>query len=86
MLPPGILISLIDIIQDRIYLCKPYPLSSLITIGGLLVLFGVCAALSMVLRPWLSLVPLEFFAYGASVVGMFIGLIGMTQYRQRDER
>ncbi|MBV7338296.1 hypothetical protein KFU94_60735 [Chloroflexi bacterium TSY] len=62
------------------------PLSplSLITIGGLLVFFSVCAAFSMVLRIVEASFLLSFLSYGASIVGMFLGLIGMVQYRQQD--
>ncbi|NIV30209.1 MAG: hypothetical protein GWN58_12155 [Anaerolineae bacterium] len=52
----------------------------LIAIGFVLVLFGAVAPLLMVMKVVPSSFILNFLSYGASVVGLFLGLIGAALY------
>jgi hypothetical protein len=52
----------------------------LILIGFVLVLFGFVAPFLMVMRVVPSSFALNFLSYGASVVGLFLGLIGAALY------
>jgi hypothetical protein len=52
----------------------------LILIGFVLVLFGFVAPFLMVIRVVPSSFILNFLSYGASVVGLFLGLIGAALY------
>ncbi len=52
----------------------------LIPIGFVLVLFGAVAPLLMVMKVVPSSFILNFLSYGASVVGLFLGLIGAALY------
>ena len=52
----------------------------LILIGFVLVLFGFVAPFLMVMRVVPSSFILNFLSYGASVVGLFLGLIGAALY------
>jgi hypothetical protein len=57
---------------------------AMIALGFVLVLLGVVLPFLMVLRAIPPSFPLSFFSYGASVVGLFLGLIGAAWYtRQR---
>ena len=52
----------------------------LIVIGFMLVLFGFVAPFLMVIQVVESSLILSFLSYGASVVGLFLGLIGAALY------
>ena len=52
----------------------------MMVIGGLLMVLGVVLPLLMVLQVLVSTFFLNFFSYGASVAGMFIGMIGAFSY------
>lgn len=52
----------------------------LILIGFVLVLFGAVAPFLMVMRVVESSLILSFLSYGASMVGLFLGLIGAALY------
>ena len=52
----------------------------LIVIGFVLVLFGFVAPFLMVIRVVPSSFILNFLSFGASVVGLFLGLIGAALY------
>jgi hypothetical protein len=52
----------------------------LILIGFVLVLFGFVAPFLMVIKIVPSSFVLNFLSYGASVVGLFLGLIGAALY------
>ena len=52
----------------------------LIVIGFVLVLFGFVAPFLMVMKVVPSSFILNFLSYGASVVGLFLGLIGAALY------
>jgi hypothetical protein len=52
----------------------------LILIGFLLSLMGVVLPFLMVMRILESTFFLNFFSYGASVSGLFLGIIGAAQY------
>jgi hypothetical protein len=52
----------------------------LILIGFVLVLFGAVAPFLMVMRVVESSLILNFLSYGASMVGLFLGLIGAALY------
>jgi hypothetical protein len=52
----------------------------LIAIGFVLVLFGAVAPFLMVMKVVPSSFILNFLSYGASVVGLFLGLIGAALY------
>lgn len=52
----------------------------LILIGFVLVLFGFVAPFLMVMKVVPSSFILNFLSYGASVVGLFLGLIGAALY------
>jgi hypothetical protein len=51
-------------------------------IGFVLMLAGVVFPLLMVLQVLPSTFLLNFFSYGASVSGLFMGIIGVTSYVQ----
>jgi hypothetical protein len=59
--------------------------SGLILIGLLLVVTGVILPLLMVIQVLPSTFFLNFFAYGASLTGLFLGVIGAASY-MRDRR
>jgi hypothetical protein len=59
--------------------------SGLILIGLLLVVTGVILPLLMVIQVLPSTFFLNFFAYGASLTGLFLGVIGAATY-MRDRR
>lgn len=52
----------------------------LITIGFLLVLFGFAAPFLMVMNILESTFLLNFLSYGASLGGLFMGIIGAAWY------
>ena len=52
----------------------------LILIGFILVLFGAVAPLLMVIQVVESSIILNLLSYAASVVGLFLGLIGAALY------
>ena len=52
----------------------------LILIGFVLVLFGFVAPFLMVMKVVESSFILNFLSYGASVLGLFLGLIGAALY------
>ena len=52
----------------------------LILIGFVLVLFGAVAPFLMVIQVVESSFILSFLSYGASMVGLFLGLIGAALY------
>ena len=52
----------------------------IIVIGFFLVLFGFVAPFLMVMRIVESSLILNFLSYGASMVGLFLGLIGAALY------
>lgn len=52
----------------------------LILIGFVLVLFGAVAPFLMVMQVVESSFILNFLSYGASMVGLFLGLIGAALY------
>jgi len=52
----------------------------LIVIGFVLVLFGFVAPFLMVIKLVPSSLVLNFLSYGASVLGLFLGLIGAALY------
>lgn len=56
-----------------------------ILIGFVLVVLGAVLPFLMVFRILESTFFLNFFAYGASMTGLFLGLIGASQY-VRDHR
>jgi hypothetical protein len=56
----------------------------IILIGFLLVLVGVVIPFLMVLGIVQSSFPLGFFSFGASVAGLFLGLIGAAYYSRLD--
>jgi hypothetical protein len=53
---------------------------AMIALGFVLVLLGAVLPFLMVLRVIPPNFPLSFFSYGASVVGLFLGLIGAAWY------
>jgi hypothetical protein len=59
--------------------------SGLILIGLVLVVTGVILPLLMVVQVLPSTFFLNFFAYGASLTGLFLGVIGAASY-MRDRR
>jgi len=52
----------------------------IIVIGFVLVLFGAVAPFLMVIQVVKSSLILNFLSYGASMVGLFLGLIGAALY------
>ena len=52
----------------------------IIVMGFFLVLFGAVAPFLMVMRIVESSLILSFLSYGASMVGLFLGLIGAALY------
>jgi hypothetical protein len=52
----------------------------LITIGAILVIFGFVAPFMMVLGYLQSTFFLNLVSYGASVVGLFLGMLGAALY------
>ena len=58
----------------------------LIVIGFLLSLTGVMLPFLMVLRVLPSTFFLNFFAYGASILGLFLGIIGASYYVRRNRK
>jgi hypothetical protein len=55
---------------------------SLIIVGFILVLFGAVAPFLMVIGVLESTFFLNFFSFAASVVGLFLGLLGISMYRK----
>ena len=51
-----------------------------ILIGFILVMLGAVLPFLMVLQIIESTLFLNFFAYGASIMGLFLGFIGASQY------
>jgi hypothetical protein len=58
----------------------------LILIGFVLVLIGVVLPFLMVIRAIPSTFFLNFFAYGASLTGLFLGIIGASTYMRNRDR
>jgi uncharacterized membrane protein len=56
---------------------------AIIAIGFVLVLLGAVLPFLMVMRIIPPNFPLSFFSYAASVVGMFLGLIGAAWYTRQ---
>lgn len=52
----------------------------LILIGFLLVVLGMVLPFLMVIRMIPSTFFLNFFSYGISLIGLFLGIIGASQY------
>ena len=52
----------------------------LLIIGGLLAVMGVVLPLLMVIKVLPSTFFLAFFSHGASVTGVFLGIIGVALY------
>ena len=59
---------------------KPSRAVVLILVGFVCVLLGAILPFLMVMRILESTFFLNFFSYGASVVGLFLGFIGATLY------
>ena len=59
---------------------------SLILIGFVLVVIGVVLPFLMVIRAIPSTFFLNFFAYGASLTGLFLGIIGASTYMRNRDR
>ncbi len=55
----------------------------LIVIAGVLLVLGAVLPFLMVIRLIEPSFALSFFSYGASLVGLVIGLIGIAQYGHR---
>jgi hypothetical protein len=55
----------------------------MILIGLVLVLLGAALPILMVLHVLQSTFLLNFFSYGASIVGLFLGLLGSASIVQR---
>ena len=58
----------------------------LLPIGFVLVLFGAVAPFLMVLGVLESTFFLNFLSFGASIVGLFFGLLGIALYRKGPKR
>ncbi|OGN94020.1 MAG: hypothetical protein A2Z71_07535 [Chloroflexi bacterium RBG_13_50_21] len=61
----------------------------IILIGFVLVLLGAILPYLMVMRFVKSTFFLNFFSYGASIVGLFLGIIGsalIVQYRKKKDK
>jgi len=58
----------------------------LIIIGLILSLAGVIFPLLMVVHVLPSTFFLNFFSYGASISGLFLGIIGVSQYTQKNRK
>jgi len=54
----------------------------LLIAGFFLVLFGAAAPFLMVIGVFESTFFLNFLSFGASVVGLFLGLLGIAMYRK----
>jgi hypothetical protein len=59
---------------------KPLSPGMIIGIGFLLVLFGAVAPFLMVMKILPSTFFLNFLAYGASVTGLILGVVGSLMY------
>jgi hypothetical protein len=59
---------------------------TLILIGFVLVLLGAVLPFLMVMRVIESTFFLNFLAYGASMIGLFLGFIGASQYVNEHRR
>lgn len=55
----------------------------LIILGGIMVLFGFCASFAMVLRLVDATFWLSFLAYIGSMLGVFLGLLGVLGYNSQ---
>jgi di/tricarboxylate transporter len=55
----------------------------LIVIAGVLLVLGAVLPFLMVIRLLEPSFALSFFSYGASLVGLVMGLIGIAQYGRR---
>jgi len=55
-------------------------------IGFFLVLFGMVAPFLMVMRIVESTFFMNFFSFGASVVGLFFGIIGVAYYARTNRK
>lgn len=55
------------------------------TVGGVLLAIGAALPLLMVIQVLPSTFPLNFLAYGSSVVGLVLGLIGAFSYMRRGQ-
>ena len=53
----------------------------MILLGFFLVFFGFTSAFAMVMRLVEPSFLLSFLSYGASLVGLFLGIIGVASYR-----
>lgn len=58
----------------------------LLLVGFFLVLFGAAAPFLMVIGVLQSTFFLNFLSFGASVVGLFLGLLGVATLRQNSTR
>jgi len=58
----------------------------MILLGFVLVLFGFIIPFLMVVRVIKAGFFLSFLSYGASMAGLFLGLIGAAWYSRRDRR
>ena len=55
----------------------------LVALGAALMLFGFGVVFAMVVQWLASSLALNFAAYGASFVGLVVGLVGLIGYRKR---
>jgi hypothetical protein len=62
------------------------PAWGLIVIGFLLSLTGVILPFLMVLHILRSTFFLNFFSFGASMLGVFLGLVGASYYAKRNRK
>jgi hypothetical protein len=58
----------------------------LLIVGFFLVLFGAAAPFLMVIGVLKSTFFLNFLSFGASIVGLFFGLLGIATLRQNSNR
>lgn len=58
----------------------------LISVGFVLVCFGAAAPFLMVIGVLQSTFFLNFAAYGSSIVGLFLGLLGIASLRRDSDR
>lgn len=71
------------VIQARV---MRIPAWALIVIGFLLSLTGVILPFLIVLHILPSTFFLNFFSYGASILGLFLGMIGVAYYVRRNRK
>jgi len=57
----------------------------LLPVGFVLVLFGAVAPFLMVMGVLESTFFMNFLSFGTSIVGLFLGLLGISTYRNRSD-